>query len=156
MSRRDIALDLYNSFKSGRQTFFASKKKNETNDANEEVRGNSEPKPIGELINQLVNQRDWQSGLAEGEVFVRWPEVVGAEIAAHSEPIEIKEEKLFIKCSSTAWATQLNLVKLQLLESIQKIAPGIKALEIFGPNAPSWRKGLRTVQGFQGPRDTYG
>jgi len=156
MSRRDIALDLYNSFKSGRQTFFASKKKNETNDANEEVRGNSEPKPIGELINQLVNQRDWQSGLAEGEVFVRWPEVVGAEIAAHSEPIEIKEEKLFIKCSSTAWATQLNLVKLQLLESIQKIAPGIKALEIFGPNAPSWRKGLRTVQGLQGPRDTYG
>ena len=46
MNRRDIALDLYNSFKSGRQTFFASKKKNETNDANEEVRGNSEPKPI--------------------------------------------------------------------------------------------------------------
>jgi len=156
MSRRDIALDLYNAFKGGRQSFFVSKNKNKTNNSNEETRDNSEPKPIGELINQLVNQRDWQSGLAEGEIFVRWREVVGDEIAAHSEPIEIKEEKLFIKCSSTAWATQLNLVKLQLLESIQKIAPGIKALEIFGPNAPSWRKGLRTIQGFQGPRDTYG
>ena len=153
MSRRDIALDLYNAFKGGRQPFFPSKKKNTTEP---DVRDNSEPKPIGELIDQLVNQREWQSGLAEGEVFVRWREVVGAEISAHSEPIEIKEEKLFIKCDSTAWATQLNLVKLQLLESIQKIAPGIKALEIFGPNAPSWRKGLRTVQGFQGPRDTYG
>ena len=153
MSRRDIALDLYNAFKGGRQSFFPSKKKDIPDP---DVRDNSEPKPIGELINQLVNQREWQSGLAEGEVFVRWREVVGAEIAAHSEPIEIKEEKLFIKCDSTAWATQLNLVKLQLLESIQKVAPGIKALEIFGPNAPSWRKGLRTVQGFQGPRDTYG
>ena len=152
MSRRDIALDLYNSFKGGRKSFFGTNKKTVV----EESRDAGEPKALGELISQLVDQRDWQSGLAEGEIFVRWREVVGEEIANHSEPVEVKEEKLFIKCSSTAWATQLNLVKLQLLESIQKIAPGIKALEILGPNAPSWRKGLRTVQGFQGPRDTYG
>lgn len=149
MSRRDIALDLYNAFKSGRKNF-VSKNKPET------IRDAGEPKPIGELINQLVTQREWKSGLAEGEIFVRWNEVVGEEIASKSEPIEVKNEKLYIQCTSTAWATQLNLVKLQLLESIQKIAPGIKELEIFGPNAPSWRKGLRTVQGFQGPRDTYG
>ena len=155
MSRRDIALDLYNSFKGGRKSFFASNLKKNNNQV-EEVRDVGEPKAIGELINQLVNQREWQSGLAEGEIFVRWREVVGEEIANRCEPVEVKDEKLFIKCSSTAWATQLNLVKLQLLESIQKIAPGVKALEILGPNAPSWRKGLRTVQGFQGPRDTYG
>ena len=155
MSRRDIALDLYNSFKGGRKSFFASNSKKNNNQA-EEVRDVGEPKAIGELINQLVNQREWQSGLAEGEIFVRWREVVGEEIASKSEPLEVKNEKLLIQCVSTAWATQLNLVKLQLLESIQKIAPGIKELEIFGPNAPSWRKGLRTVQGFQGPRDTYG
>ena len=155
MNRRDIALDLYNTFKGGRKSFFASNSKKIRNEV-EEVRDASEPKAIGELISQLVNQRDWQSGLAEGEIFVRWREVVGEEIANRCEPVEVKDEKLFIKCSSTAWATQLNLVKLQLLESIQMIAPRIKALEILGPNAPSWRRGLRTVQGFQGPRDTYG
>ena len=152
MNRRDIALDLYNSFKTlkgGRKTFIS---KNKT----ESVRDNGEPKPIGELIDQLVNQREWKSGLAEGEIFVRWNEVVGEEIADHCQPVEIKEERLLIQCVSTAWATQLNLVKNQLLESIQKVAPAIKTLEILGPNAPSWRKGLRTVQGFQGPRDTYG
>ena len=149
MSGRDLALDLYNVFKGGRKTFI-SKNKPET------VRDAGEPKPIGELINQLVTQREWKDGLSEGEIFVRWREVVGDEIASKSEPVEIKDEKLFIQCTSTAWATQLNLVKNQLLESIQKVAPGIKALEIFGPNAPSWRRGLRTVQGFQGPRDTYG
>jgi len=149
MSKRDIALDLYNAFKSGRKNFVVKNKPETTRDS-------GEPKPIGELIDQLVTQREWKSGLAEGEIFVRWREVVGEEIASKSEPIEVKNEKLLIQCVSTAWATQLNLVKLQLLESIQKIAPGIKELEIFGPNAPSWRKGLRTVQGFQGPRDTYG
>lgn len=154
MNGRDIALDLYNSFKGGRKTFLPNTKK--TNEENVEPRNTGEPKPIGELINQLVSQRDWRDGLSEGEIFVRWREVVGDDIASKSEPVEIKEEKLFIQCTSTAWATQLNLVKNQLLESIQKVAPGIKTLEIFGPNAPSWRKGLRTVQGFQGPRDTYG
>ena len=149
MSGRDIALDLYNAFKGGRKTFL-NKNKAET------TRDNGEPKPIGELIDQLVNQREWKSGLAEGEIFVRWREVVGEDIANRCEPVEIKEEKLFIQCASTAWATQLNLVKNQLLESIQKVAPAIKTIEILGPNAPSWRKGLRTVQGFQGPRDTYG
>jgi predicted nucleic acid-binding Zn ribbon protein len=149
MSKRDIALDLYNTFKGGRKNFVLKNKTELTRDA-------GEPKPISELIDQLVTQREWKSGLAEGEIFVRWREVVGEEIASKSEPIEVKNEKLLIQCVSTAWATQLNLVKLQLLESIQKIAPGIKELEIFGPNAPSWRKGLRTVQGFQGPRDTYG
>lgn len=152
MTKRDLALDLYNSFKGKKRTFFQSSKKTST-DAREEKR---EPLSVGELINELVNDRQWQSGLAEGEIFIKWPEIVGAEIALHSEPVEIKEKKLFIKCSSTAWATQLNLVKTELLNSIKKVAPAISELEIYGPNAPSWRKGLRTVQGSNGPRDTYG
>jgi predicted nucleic acid-binding Zn ribbon protein len=149
MSGRDIALDLYNAFKGGRKNFISKTKP-------EEIRNTTDPKPVGDLISELVSQREWKDGLSEGEIFVKWREVVGDEIATRCEPIEIKDEKLIIQCVSTAWATQLNLVKNQVLESIQKIAPGIKALEILGPNAPSWRKGLRTVQGFQGPRDTYG
>lgn len=149
MSKRDLALDLYNSFKGGRKNFISKPKP-------ENIRDTGEPVAVGDLLNDLVKQRDWQSGLSEGEIFVKWREIVGEEIAQHSEPIEIKEDRLFIKCTSTAWATQLNIVKNQLLESIQKIAPKIKTLEIYGPNAPSWRRGLRTIQGAQGPRDTYG
>jgi predicted nucleic acid-binding Zn ribbon protein len=152
MTKRDLALDLFNSFKGNKRTFFQTSKKTST-EVREEKR---EPLPVGELINELVNDRQWQGGLAEGEIFIKWPEIVGAEIALHSEPVEIKEKKLFIKCSSTAWATQLNLVKTELLNSIKKVAPAISELEIYGPNAPSWRKGLRTVQGSNGPRDTYG
>ena len=152
MRKRDLALDLYNAFKGGRKNIISKPKETNT----DELRQNNEPKPVGELINELVKNRDWKGGLSEGEIFVKWREVVGDEIASRCEPIEIKDERLFIQCSSTAWATQLNLVKLQLLASIQEIAPQIKSLEIIGPNAPSWRKGLRTIQGSKGPRDTYG
>lgn len=149
MSARDIALDLYNALKGGRKSFVAKPKSDNTRDA-------TEPKPIGELLNELIQERDWKSGLSEGEIFVKWGEIVGADIAANSEPVEIKEEKLIIKCASTAWATQLNLIKTQLLQSIQNIAPKINSLEIIGPNSPSWRKGLRTIKNARGPRDTYG
>ena len=55
MNQRDIALDLYNAFKGGRKSFFANNKKTSLESQNE-VRENNEPKAIGELINQLVNQ----------------------------------------------------------------------------------------------------
>ena len=153
--RRDIALDIYNSFKGKKRTFIKNPNVNQ-NGNNETKKINGEPLSVGELLNELVVDRDWKEGLAEGEIFVKWREIVGDEIAERSEPIEIKDKKLFIKCVSTAWATQLNLVKRELLESIKKIAPGIDSLEILGPNAPSWRRGLRTIQGSRGPRDTYG
>ena len=149
MSAKDIAQDLYKALKSGRKSFISKPKSDNNRDA-------TEPKLIGELLNELIQERDWKSGLSEGEIFVKWGEIVGADIAANSEPVEIKEEKLIIKCASTAWATQLNLIKAQLLQSIQNIAPKINSLEIIGPNSPSWRRGLRTIKGAKGPRDTYG
>lgn len=156
MTKQDPALDLYNSFKGKKRTFFQPTKESGSEVKQENREKNKEPLAVGELINELVQDRQWQGGLAEGEIFIKWPEIVGTEIALHSEPIEIKNGKLFIKCSSTAWATQLNLVKSELLISVKKVAPGISELEIYGPNAPSWRKGLRTIQGSNGPRDTYG
>ena len=105
--KRDIALELYNSFKGGRSTASITRKNNKREDIND--RENGEPKAVADLINELVNERDWQSGLSEGEIFIKWREIVGDEIANRCEPIEIKNQKLVIKCSSTAWATQLNL-----------------------------------------------
>ena len=152
--RRDIALELYNSFKGGRRTFSMARKNDKEKNIGDRESG--EPKAVADLINELVNDRDWQGGLSESEIFIKWREIVGDEIANRCEPVEIKNQKLVIQCSSTAWATQLNLVKTQVLQSIQKITPSISDLEILGPNAPSWRKGLRSVQGSKGPRDTYG
>jgi predicted nucleic acid-binding Zn ribbon protein len=63
-----------------------------------------------------------------------------------------------VQCSSTAWATQLTAVGLDLLHSVQKSAPdaGVQSLNFIGPQAPSWKRGLRTIKNERGPRDTYG
>jgi predicted nucleic acid-binding Zn ribbon protein len=49
-------------------------------------------------------------------------------------------------------------VQDQLLTTITSSAPGalVESLRFSGPSAPSWKKGIRTIRGARGPRDTYG
>ena len=52
----------------------------------------------------------------------------------------------------------MRLMQDDLLKTISSSAPGalVEALVFIGPHAPSWKKGLRTIKGARGPRDTYG
>jgi predicted nucleic acid-binding Zn ribbon protein len=150
MDRKDLAKELFISYKTG-----YSKKTKPTREINSNP---TEPQSINEVLKNLISEREWQSGIAEGSLYSNWPAIVGAEIAQHCEPITILDGALTIRTSSTAWATQLNLIGNDLLASIQKSAPGalVEALLIIGPHGPSWKRGLRTIRGARGPRDTYG
>lgn len=113
--------------------------------------------PLGSILNKEIQQRGWGRDIAGGWVTTNWEELVGAKIAQHTKVEMLKEKKLFISCDSTAWATNLRLMQRQILQVIaEKVGPNIiTELRIFGPSAPSWRKGPLHVKG-RGPRDTYG
>lgn len=155
MSKRDLAKDLFTSYKTG----FVKKPRGEKNNLNRE--GNlkpTDPQLISDVLKNLIQDREWQSGIAEGNLFANWENIVGAEIAEHTEPIAILEGVLTIRTSSTAWATQLNLISNDVLASLQASAPGalVEKLSIIGPQSPSWKRGIRTIRGARGPRDTFG
>ncbi len=148
--KRDIARELFRSYKS------ISRKKKDV--VQEERVDLNEPQKINNILNELVETRDWKKGIAEGSIFSEWRAIVGNEIADHSNPITLYEGKLTIQTSSTAWSTQLRLMNDDLLRKIQQSSPGavVEELQIIGPHAPSWKRGLRTIRGAQGPRDTFG
>lgn len=150
MAKRDLALDLFRSYKTG---FL---KKTRARPERGQVPG--DPTLVSVILGELVKDREWDSGLAEGNLFATWPLIVGADIAAHSTPISLLDGKLLIQCSSTAWATQLNLAQDDLLQRIRASSPGalVESLSIIGPQAPSWKHGIRSVSNGRGPRDTYG
>ena len=149
--KRDLARELYRAFRNQpRKNRFAQ---------NLETRSQTdEPQQIGLVLNEIVEARDWRQGLAEGNIFMEWDKIVGIEISTHSTPISLLEGRLTIQTSSTAWATQLNLISTNLLKIISSSAPGalVETLTFIGPHTPSWKKGLRTIRGAKGPRDTYG
>ncbi|MEY3185487.1 MAG: hypothetical protein RIR58_223 [Actinomycetota bacterium] len=148
--KRDIARELFRSYRSG------ARKKREI--LQEERVDLGDPEKIGNILNELVDSRDWRKGIAEGNLFSDWREIVGTDIADHSTPITLFEGKLTVQTSSTAWSTQLRLMNRELLNKIRQSAPGalVDELVIIGPHAPSWKRGLRTIRGAQGPRDTFG
>ena len=151
MTKRDLALDLFNAFKTG-----ATRKPNKLAPT-VRVGQPGDPELISGVLNDLISDRDWDSGLAEGNLFVNWKKIVGEEISQHALPISILDNVLTVQSSSTAWATQLQLISTDLLATIQKDATGvlIERLVIIGPQTPTWKKGVRTIRNARGPRDTY-
>ena len=149
--KRDIARELFKSFKT--QT-----RRNKKIVENEERVHLSDPQPLSSVFNEVIANRDWKQGIAEGNLFSEWEKIVGSDVAQHASPLTLLEGKLTIQTTSTAWATQLRLISTDLLKTIRDSAPGalVDELVILGPHAPSWKRGLRTIRGSKGPRDTYG
>ncbi|AIG63364.1 hypothetical protein CATYP_00020 [Corynebacterium atypicum] len=112
---------------------------------------------VGTLLGREMNRRGWTGHLAGGWITGHWAELVGEKIAAHTTVEMIKDHTVFITCDSTAWATNLRYMQRQILQEIVRmVGPDVvRELKIFGPKAPSWRKGRLHVKG-RGPRDTYG
>ena len=116
-----------------------------------------DPHTLGSLLGQLAQRQGWGEHITFGRLQARWPEIVGPDNAAHVQPERLEDGVLHCRASSTAWATQMRLYQRQTLQAIAKeFGPNcVRRLRIYGPAAPSWRKGPLHVSG-RGPRDTYG
>lgn len=119
--------------------------------------GGRDPLGLGNVVKRMVAERGWSSPVAVGSVMARWPDLVGPEVSAHCIPESFEDTTLRVRCDSTAWATQLRLLSTALLDRFSReLGPDVvRSLQVLGPTAPSWRKGVRHVRG-RGPRDTYG
>jgi len=148
----DLARELYKSWRN-----YARKNRAEIGGEDEVRERNEDPLKLGNVLDQLIATRNWKQGIAEGTLFTEWEQIVGSDLAINAQPISLLEGELTIQTTSTAWATQLNMIAPNLLKTISGSAPGalVERLTIIGPQAPTWKKGLRTIRGGKGPRDTY-
>jgi len=150
--KRDMAKELYKFYRSGFKKF---------KNTNQQQVGQSkltDPQSLQSVLSEVIAGRNWGQGVAEGNLFSNWAQVVGDEIAHHTTPISLVDGRLTIQSSSSAWATQMRLMQQELLKTISNSAPGalVEELNVIGPHAPSWKRGLRSIRGARGPRDTYG
>ena len=116
-----------------------------------------DPEGLGAVMDAVTSKLGWSSPLARSELLASWLEIAGVDTAEHSTPVGIEEGVLTVKCDSTAWATQLRLMRVQIMNRIISRYPdaGIESIRFEGPGAPSWKRGPRSIPG-RGPRDTYG
>jgi predicted nucleic acid-binding Zn ribbon protein len=149
--KRDLAKEIYKFYRSG----FRKQKNDQQNEVRQHI---TDPQSLASVLSEVIQNRNWDQGVAEGTLFSDWISIVGADIAEHTTPISLTDGRLTIQSSSSAWATQMRLMQNELLKTISSSAPGalVESLVFIGPQAPSWKKGLRSIKGARGPRDTYG
>lgn len=116
-----------------------------------------DPLTVSAVLDTVTDSLGWRTPIARGDLAAAWRSIAGAETAKHAEVEGYADGVLLIRCDSTAWATQLSLMRSQISDRIAKDFPdaGVDSLRFLGPNTPSWKHGPRTVPG-RGPRDTYG
>lgn len=120
-------------------------------------RDGRDPVPVGDTVSRLAAERGWSTELSVGALVLRWAEVVGPDVAAHCTPETFDDGLLAVRADSTAWATNLGLLRPQMLARLAtELGPDVVTeLRVLGPVSPRWTRGRRSVPG-RGPRDTYG
>ena len=116
-----------------------------------------DPQSMSDVLTHVTGDLGWDESLAIARVFVEWREIVGEGVAENATPVSVTDQRLTVQASSSAWATQLRLMRHELLSVLAEKIPEltVNAIHVLAPGAPSWKNGPRRVPG-RGPRDTYG
>jgi predicted nucleic acid-binding Zn ribbon protein len=116
-----------------------------------------DPQPLRAAIDGLLDDQGWRAAAAVGSVFGRWEQIVGAALAAHTRPGGFADGELLVIADSTAWATQVRLLRPQLIQRLNsELGRGtVTGVRIRGP-APPRQRGQWRVRDTRGPRDDYG
>jgi predicted nucleic acid-binding Zn ribbon protein len=120
-------------------------------------RRREDPQPLGAAIEGLLDDQGWRTAAAVGSVFGRWEQIVGAALAAHTRPGGFTDGELLVIADSTAWATQVRLLRSQLIRRLNtELGDGtVTRVKVRGP-APPRQQGQWRVRDTRGPRDDYG
>lgn len=116
-----------------------------------------DPCIIAEVFDKIVKDSGWRESINAVNIFSDWEKCVGTQNAKSTIPQSLNYGVLIVKCDSTARATQFRIMEYDFIAAINSKIEGkiVKKIKFIGPQAPSWRKGIRHIKG-RGPRDTYG
>jgi predicted nucleic acid-binding Zn ribbon protein len=89
-------------------------------------------------VDGLLTARGWEQRAAVGSVFGGWAEIVGPQLAAHTQPESFDDGELVIGADSPAWATQVRLLTPQLLRRLAEElgAETVRQVKVRSPGRP--------------------
>ncbi len=115
-----------------------------------------DPLSVSKVLDGVTDALGWRTPLAQTDLAAAWRSIAGAETAKHATVEGFADGVLLVRCDSTAWATQLSLMRGQISDRIARDFPTPGSTPPL-PRAqhPELDHGPRSVPG-RGPRDTYG
>jgi predicted nucleic acid-binding Zn ribbon protein len=86
------------------------------------------PRPLTEALADLRGRLAPASTLGRAQEL--WPRAAGAAIAAHATPVAERDGVLTVRCESSVWAQELELMAADLIEALNAAigTPAIREL----------------------------
>ena len=85
----------------------------------ERGRSSDGPVPVSEALSELSRRMGGASSDVLGAVFGRWEQIVGPSIAAHVQPLQLRDRTLVVRADHPAWATQVRHLTPTILEHLR-------------------------------------
>lgn len=79
------------------------------------------PRPISLALQLLGEKLEPQGTLSRAQS--AWTQAVGSDIAAHASPIAERGGTLTVRCTSSAWAAELEMRGVELTERLNAALP---------------------------------
>lgn len=80
------------------------------------------PRRIGDILEELLKNKDFHLKIKEKHLFDIWEDVVG-EASYVAQPLKFKKGQLLVGCKSSAWAQEMEFrkeeIKKRLNEKLQ-------------------------------------
>ena len=82
------------------------------------------PTPLGDVVASFLEQKGLAGRVEQASIIPEWPELVGPQIAAVTEPRSIAADgTLFVAVKTSAWMNELSLLEPELLTRINRRLP---------------------------------
>lgn len=112
---------------------------------------------VGAFLGKYFQDKGLDGKLQEYKIWTHWKEIVGPSLANKCAPLHLSHHKLMITVTTAPWLTQLQLMKLQLIEKMMKKL-GIQIKDIYfkvGPLPMDHSKIVSTPAISQPTQDLY-
>ena len=76
------------------------------------------PRSLEASLDAVTRRLGLKDSKGLGRLFARWPEIVGAAMADHVQPIRLDNEALVVSVDHPAWATQVRHLGDDLLDRV--------------------------------------
>ena len=83
-------------------------------------RRRSQPRELSGVLGQVLDELGMDSAAAAFRIGERWSELVGADVAAHCRPTEVRGRLLEVEVESPVWAQQLQLQRPAMLAALRR------------------------------------
>jgi predicted nucleic acid-binding Zn ribbon protein len=78
------------------------------------------PRRLAPSLDALSRTLGGGAAAPVGHLFARWPDLVGATVAAHVRPVRLDAEVLVVAVDHPAWATQVRRMERELLDRVSE------------------------------------